>query len=217
MSEKITEFTILGERCSGTNFLEDSMTTNFTIPLVWKYGWKHWFGFEDFKNKDNVLFIGIIRDPIVWINSFKNKPHHVHNTIAKNKDKFLNDEFWSTAGKNDNPNENPHSKNFTNGERYKNIMEMRSVKLNYLRETMPTKVKNYILIRYEDFCDDYQGTLEKIMEEFNLEKKTEGEDFLNGIKKKGGFYKHQYTDEEILNHASFDIEEEKKMGYCLDK
>ena len=187
MEQNITEFTILGERCSGTNFLEESMIVNFNLPVTWKRGWKHWFGFEDLKNADNILFIGIIREPIEWINSFKNKPHHVPTILARNKEKFLNDEFWSTAGKNDNPNENPHSRNFITKEKYKNVMEMRSVKLNYLRETMPNKVKNYILIKYEDLCADYQGTLEKIALQFNLVKKHNNNLYLTGDKKKGWF------------------------------
>jgi hypothetical protein len=45
----IKKFTIMGERCSGTNFLEQIILSNFHINITWEYGWKHFFGFYDFK------------------------------------------------------------------------------------------------------------------------------------------------------------------------
>jgi hypothetical protein len=69
----IKKFTIFGERCSGTNYLEELIKTNFNINLTWKYGWKHFFGFYNFQktqDEDETLFIGIVRHPIYWINSF---------------------------------------------------------------------------------------------------------------------------------------------------
>lgn len=35
-----SKFTIYGERCSGTNFLEEIMLANFDIVVTWDYGWK---------------------------------------------------------------------------------------------------------------------------------------------------------------------------------
>ena len=70
----IKKFTILGERCSGTNYLEELITSNFDIDVTWDYGWKHFFGFYNFKKtneEDETLFIGIVRHPISWINSFR--------------------------------------------------------------------------------------------------------------------------------------------------
>lgn len=37
----IKKVTIYGERCSGTNYLEELLTENFDVTLVWDYGWKH--------------------------------------------------------------------------------------------------------------------------------------------------------------------------------
>ena len=44
-------FTIYGERCSGTNFIERAIVKNFEIELTWKYDYKHFFGFHEFKEK----------------------------------------------------------------------------------------------------------------------------------------------------------------------
>ncbi len=62
--------TIYGERCSGTNYLEELLLLNFDIELTWEYGWKHFFGYNDLSNTDDVLFIGIIRNLPDWLNSF---------------------------------------------------------------------------------------------------------------------------------------------------
>ena len=37
----IKKFTIYGERCSGTNYLENLILVNFDVNLTWEYGWKH--------------------------------------------------------------------------------------------------------------------------------------------------------------------------------
>ena len=95
----IKYFTIYGERCSGTNFLEELITNNFNITITWKYGWKHFFGFYNFKKtqeENETLFIGIVRNPIDWLYSFHTNPHHIppHNRPLMN---FLNNEFYSIS------------------------------------------------------------------------------------------------------------------------
>ena len=76
----ITNVTIYGERCSGTNFLEKAIEENFDLKITWDYDFKHWFGHHQFKNnekEDETLFLGIIRNPITWIDSFFKNPHHL--------------------------------------------------------------------------------------------------------------------------------------------
>lgn len=48
---------IYGERCSGTNYLEQLLLLNFDVEIVWDYGWKHFFGFADLTGSDQVVFI----------------------------------------------------------------------------------------------------------------------------------------------------------------
>ena len=155
----IQKFTIYGERCSGTNYLENIMLANFNINVTWEFGWKHFFGFnnDELKNSDDTLFICIVRDPVKWINSFYKELHHLklkYITIEDNEkiDKFLNDEFWSF---NDNPNlfdiekeifkeifkEIMEDRNIYTGDRYKNIFELRYTKLKFLLEDLPKKLK----------------------------------------------------------------------------
>jgi hypothetical protein len=40
----LKKYTIYGERCSGTNYLENIINMNFDVNVTWEYGWKHFFG-----------------------------------------------------------------------------------------------------------------------------------------------------------------------------
>ena len=157
----INKFTIFGERCSGTNYLENIIKSNFEIEITWKYGWKHFFGFKNYDNSDNVLFIGIIRNPFDWINSLFLDKHHLAPHLRDNIQSFLNKEFWSIHDKS-NLGEIMEDRNILTKERYKNIFELRAIKNKYLLEILPTKVKNYIIIRYEDLIYNFTDTINKI-------------------------------------------------------
>lgn len=164
-----TKFTIYGERCSGTNYLENLILDNFNIDITWNYGWKHFFGFYNFSNteeENNTLFIGIIRNPITWIDSFFNNQHHI-NPFIDDINTFLTKEIKST----NDDNEIIEDRNYVNGKRYKNIFELRFYKNYYLINIMPQKVKNYILIKYEDLLSFTIRTLTNIETKFNLKRK----------------------------------------------
>lgn len=130
------------------------------------------FGFQDDKlsESDDTLFVCIVRNPVDWINSFYREKHHLPLKYKKMNEKaklneFLMNEIWSF---NDNKNNRDISKeimedrNIYTHERYKNIFELRHVKLKWMIEDLPKKVKHYIFIRYEDLIDDLEGTLMKI-------------------------------------------------------
>ena len=90
----LNKFTIYGERCSGTTYLEQIINLNFKADITWEYGWKHFFGFHDLTNSDDTLFICIVRNPYDWINSFYKYQYHLPIQF-KNKFNFLNNEFYS--------------------------------------------------------------------------------------------------------------------------
>lgn len=190
MAVPIKKFAILGERCSGTNFLEELITHNFNLLYTTEYGSKHFFCFDDYtrKNTANTLFIGIIRNPIYWLNSFSKEQYHVPEHNRKNLTAFLFNEFYSVRDEIDTTtqprdsnifimnnkfytykyNMNNDDLNYTNGKKYKNIFELRKLKNDYLIKIMPTKVENYILINYEDLLYNMEITLNNIKQQFNL-------------------------------------------------
>jgi hypothetical protein len=152
--------TIYGERCSGTNYLEELLNLNFEVQVVWSYGWKHFFGYNDLSNSDDTLFIGIIRNLEDWVNSLYREKHHLPTSLTKSVDTFLHDTFYSI---NPNQTEMMTDRNIDSGERYKNIFELRLVKNKYLVDKMPKLVKNYCLITYDDLVESFDDTMNKLM------------------------------------------------------
>lgn len=170
----IKNFKIYGERCSGTNYIEQLINTNFKINSItktWTYGSKHFFGFDNLDNSDNTLFIGIIRDPHEWANSLFKKNIHFAKNLRHNKKLFLKNEWYSYNDDASGPNDGTEimqDRNIYSKLRYKNIFEMRYTKTKFLIEDMPKLVKNYIFIKYEDIINNFQGILNLIKNKFNL-------------------------------------------------
>lgn len=174
----ILNFTIYGERCSGTTFLEEAITSNFNLPVMWYYDWKHFFGSYDFDADkkeseangtgapaDNTLFIGIVRNPVRWLHSFSKRKQYIPSEI-QTLGNFFQHELYSVNEKDEVIAEDVH---LTTKERFKNIFELRKVKNDFLINVMPTKVQNYILITYEDLLYKYDDTLNAIKYLFGLQ------------------------------------------------
>ena len=166
----IENFTIFGERCSGTNFLEEAIIANFNIDVTWKYCWKHFFCYNNIDDHltDKTLFIGIVRNPIDWIASLHNKLHHIPKENHKLLN-FLTNNFYSVDADGSVKQEDL---NYQTGEKYKDIFQMRKTKNDFLIFEMPKKVKNFILIRYEDLKNRYNEVLKMIKTKFDLTTKS---------------------------------------------
>ena len=213
--------TIYGERCSGTNYLEELLMLNFDVEITWAYGSKHFFGFRNLSNSDDVLFIGIIRNLYDWINSLYREKHHLPLMLTKNEDNFMNNEFYSVYEHDSENLEERHIYSFINNEtytfheeneiitdrnietneRYKNIFELRLVKNKFLINKMPNLVKNYCLITYEELTTNFIDIMNKL-KGYGLEKKT-GIEFPLNI----SYYKKNknYTFKKKVNEISKEI------------
>jgi ribosomal protein L20 len=218
--DPITRYTIYGERSSGTTFLENAITTNFNVQVTWEYGWKHFFGFHDFstdkQKADETLFIGIIRNPYKWLNSFSKELHHIpeENWDINN---FLFNEHYSVQY---DGRINNKDFNYKTGKQYKNIFELRKMKNEYLTDIMPSKVKNYILINYEDLSNNYDSVMERIRTMFNLAPKYYDRPFK--IEYHGKDRKRKFKGEREIElsdslieriNEQLDWNQENKMGY----
>jgi hypothetical protein len=153
------KITIYGERCSGTNYLEELLLLNFDVEIVWDYGWKHFFGFHDLRNSHDTLFIGIIRNIEDWLNSLYREKHHLPKHLTETIDTYLNNTFYSFD---DDKNEIMFDRNINTGKRYKNIFELRLVKNKFLIEKMPILVKNYCFITYDILVNNFNDTMNKL-------------------------------------------------------
>jgi hypothetical protein len=213
----INNFVIYGERCSGTNYLENIIKTNFGLDLNTDFGSKHFFCFNNYnKPLDNTLFIGIVRNPIYWINSLSKELYHIPDE-NKSLNNLLFNKYYSVE---ENTN-NIIIKdiNFITLKKYNNIFELRKMKNFYLLNVMPKMVKNYILINYETLLYNFDYTLDFIKNKFNLTKKFPIYQQITKYKKSESynFVKQRVIllSEQIVNTIwdNLHIQQENRLGY----
>ncbi len=222
---EINRFCILGERCTGTNYLQKLMETNFNLTEeTHKYGWKHFFGFSNYENSDDVLFIGIVRDPFQWLGSLNKKKHHLAPHLRQNMRVLLRAQFYSIYDEYGHGEkfgkEVMQDRNMFTGKRYKNVIELRNTKNKFLLDIMDKKVKNYILIRYEDLSTKTFEQLEIIRNKFDLKQKNnELINIIKHTKKKGTRWDENKDIYKPLPHnfnfviKNIDLDLEHRLGY----
>ena len=161
-----SKFMIFGERNTGTNYLESLFLKNFKMKYENIIMWKHWMGFLNYPNAkegtENILSVGIVRDPLDWLASMHKNPSDAPHMVNLTWDEFISREWYTTyEGK-----EYPLDLNYKTNERYKNILELRQNKLEWLFN--PDIPGPYCLIRYEDLKDNPEKVLRQIASEFGL-------------------------------------------------
>jgi len=215
--QNINKFVIYGERCSGTNFLENAIKTNFDLTLRTDFGSKHFFCFNKYEEQyQDTLFIGIIRNPIYWINSFSTELHHIpiQNKPINN---FLTQEFYSVEENSDKII--LKDLNWFNLKKYSNIFELRKMKNFYLLNVMRTKVQNYILIPYESLLYNYDFTLDFIKNKFKLTPKYSIYKTIKQYKKADDYnfvkQRNIILTKEQVNYIwnNLHIQQENRLGY----
>ena len=219
-----TKFTIYGERCSGTNYLQELIQKNFDLELVWDYEWKHWFGFShpDEAGKEACLFLGIVRNPYQWIGSLHQQPHHVCEDLRNcSLEKFITTEWYSYIDHRHPPidkAEQMKDRHIYTGERYKNLLELRNVKNRYLLDDLPQRVKHYYLISYDKLIEDPFSILEQLKLEFGLKMRSDKfEKVTNDSKyKRPKFIKKEYHLQpkiiQLINQG-LDWQYEARLGF----
>ena len=241
--ENIRYFTILGERCSGTHFLQHAILQNFHVE--YSKGEKHFFGNREFRDTIHVPFdemslhekqmrdvdrippgqlltICIVRDPVEWIDSFYKRKHHVPPENREPIGRFLSCEFYSIYEEAPKKHmEIMEDRNWLTKERYANLFELRRMKNEYLHDKVSGDTTNrFFFLRYEDLRDDYENTLEIIQNRFLLRRKYPLMTFVKTPKYKGTYHS-LYEKKPVLLSAEMqtyiwdnvDREQESRMGY----
>lgn len=218
---QIRYFTILGERCSGTHFLQHAILSNFA-GLSYLKGEKHFFGNKEFRDErggdpatlslhekqmleidrvspDELLVVSIVRHPVEWVDSFYKRKHHVPVPNREPIQRFLTCEFYSVYEEGPKKGlEIMEDRNWRTKERYRNLFELRAEKIAYMREEIPKRAKHHWLVRYEDLRDDYQTTLEKIESQFGILRKSASADSFVPIVKYKGTYHALYEKKPVM-------------------
>ena len=218
-------YTILGERNSGTHFLEYAIKFNFDLTYI--KGTKHFFGHSDEmdfprETKDNTIYFCMVREPINWIDSFFKRLHHIPTENKSNIESFMKNEWYSIYEEGEkNKQEIMEDRNTFTKERYANIFELRKIKHAFFLNIINEKVPNVYLIRYEDLLHNYDTVLNDISERFKLEKKH---DIYRQVPKYKGTFNALYEKKPILLSGesieyikkNVDLEQEHAFGYLLD-
>ena len=218
-------FTILGERSSGTEILKQFILDNFDIPYTQEFGSTHFFGFYDYNYifTEETMFICIVRDPVDWINAFYQNPQYIP-IQNQSLDNFLEKPFYSiwsnVIGENIISDKESNQstiesiihedRNIITHQPYKNIFELRKVKTEYLTETLPALVKHHELIRYEDLLENPQLILEKIQQKYGFAAKQ----FTSTKQVQPNTQVSPVSDETIQYIKSkLDLDQENNLGY----
>ena len=133
-----TRLQILGERCSGTNFVAELLRRNLGLALTEEIGFKHWFVSEGRAVPADVLVIGVERDAADWVRSLHRQPWHAHPSLrALSVDEFARAEWhcvWDDARFGIGPDhrlwgtEMMHERDPATGERFADPLAMRHAK-----------------------------------------------------------------------------------------
>jgi len=176
----ITRVCILGERVSGTCFIQTLLSSNSKIKLEKSYGHKHFFQDVDMicnKDTTNVLFVFVTRDIVSWLSSMKNTPYHTDLPIRRCTDfsKFIRMEwvciYDKTSGTSDKDKkygtEMINERDPYTGERFENIIKMRTSKIDHCM-AIGKIVENFIHVKYEDVNEDPEKFIRDLSEKFNI-------------------------------------------------
>jgi hypothetical protein len=164
-TKNIEDYTILGERHSGTNWLERIVCSRLNLPITWRFGSKHFIDSLDpnlMALSNKTLFICITRNIYDWIGGFFKLPHHVDKSICYDINKFLCSEWHNDF----------LDKNYFTGKPYKNIFDLRSNKLFFYLFFLPYIVDNIIIIKYEDLMVNPENVVSFISDQFSISKTT---------------------------------------------
>lgn len=228
----LSRFTIYGERCSGTNFLEESILCNFEAELTWDFGFKHYFGHSlEYNDSEDCLFLCIVREGYSWINSLRKNPHHLEPSMNKDNDTFLSKEVMSLDD-DKNKNRMKEDRNWKTKEPFKNIFELRQIKTEYMLDVLPQKVRHSLFFRYEDLCTDFQREMNRVALYLHPKKHVV---LSSHLFFSPSWYKKVYTEshkkdekdkkdekmiiseDEFYLHPNYQIiqEQERRLGYIL--
>ena len=177
---------ILGERSSGTNFINSLVKKNFCgVQITKEFGGKHWFLKDHYprsrpndttdaqcirsvhENTTDTLFLCVLRNPFDWIRSIHSRPYHAYNHSGIPFSQFLRKPWLSFEKARVNRFWPARTDNFWFIEEAGNILQLRSMKIEHWLK-LGEKVENIYYLNYEDVLQDNQF-MTKVAERFGIE------------------------------------------------
>jgi len=226
---QIQRFIIMSERCTGSHFVQYAMLENFFIEYSRRHHHlRHFFGHENDmasyteEEKQTMLMICVVRNPVEWVDSFFKRKHHVPPENRHDIERFLKREWYSIYEQGDKKGQEiMEDRHFLTKKRYPHLLALRETKHDYFLylEKALHLFPHVLILKYEDLRDDYENTLESIQTRFQLRRKHPHE--WKKIVRYKGTYHALYEKKPILLSpeiqdyiwAHVNLEQEKTMGY----
>lgn len=162
---------ILAERCSGSNFVENLILSNFENLKPDRSIHKHFppWMWKD-RKRDAILYIVIFRNPYDWLRSLHRIPHHAARSLCKIPfEQFIRSQ-WSLNAQDPvimklgDPTADRQP--FT-GLPFKNVIELRTEKIKTMLQ-IRNRVENIYYINYETVRAFPRKVLKEIQQIYSL-------------------------------------------------
>lgn len=179
---EIEQFQVFGERRSGTNYVASLVSENTSLNEMRRFGWKH--GLPAYPVlPEACLFIVVLREPIDWLKALYRAPFEVAPELQKLDFKsFIRAEWESIytprkSGWRGHGYELDYSlgrgevlqldRHPIAGRKYKNVLELRNVKLAGHLSLLVRGV-NCVVVRYEEVNRDIDHLLATLRDVFDV-------------------------------------------------
>lgn len=229
-SDPITQMQVLGERCSGTNYVNVLTRKNVKCATSDLMGWKHGF-MQRNAIPSNTLLICSMRNSTSWIKSLFQKPWHATQDVqdASFSD-FIRMPFETRVDKvkyfpdsqvGDVVQQDRHP---ITGEAFETPFAMRAAKHEALLG-LRARGCNVVLVHFERVLSNPQSFLEDLRRDFGVDLKHRRQDVekrhgwrfnsLDGNRRDVSIGEMGVADQAVLDaHAASEIEQ--RLGYCGD-
>ena len=210
---------IFGERCSGTNFVEQLIKNNFDdIEITKDFGGKHWFiknhhprcrpndstdhqCIRPLRAHSDTLFLCVFRDPYDWVRSIRDRPYHAKNHNGLPFPEFIRKPWHSFEHARVNQFWPQNDDKYWFIEEAINVLRLRSMKIEHLLN-LETSVEHIYFINYEKISEDISH-LKSIAERFSIAVKSPS---MKGVSKYLGRAKNiEFTPRSYLPIAPRDL------------
>ncbi|RJE86491.1 hypothetical protein D3P04_07130 [Paracoccus onubensis] len=176
------DYQVFGERCSGTNYLDQILNENFKIKAVHHYGWKHGFPTMPGIWRQSLCVV-ITRAPFDWLRRFYRTPYEMDPNMSElGFSEWIRSPWhsicrpriqgWEKWGMQFIPNLGRHplqlDRHPIEGRAFSSVCEMRTLKYRAWFG-LKNRASNFLFIRYEDLNRDPVGLLSDIQSTFQLE------------------------------------------------
>lgn len=177
MAAGIRRIQIYGERCSGTNFLEQLLVGNLrSVPVCRDYGWKHGFPSPGVETAEDCLFLVVYRNPFDWLRSLHRRPFHAAPPLRRiSFSDFIRREWWCVWDEQARrpPGHEMHGLEMMSerdpqtGERFPDVLRLRTAKIRNW-EGLRARASHTEYVRYEDLAASPSRYLESLSGRFGL-------------------------------------------------